>query len=94
VTRSLLNGIPLLVIPMGRDQMDNATRVVTRGAGLSLMDSATEDEIAIAAARLLTEPHFRAAAAKLRKAMAADVASGALVAEMEEIVNRRWRRSA
>ncbi len=41
VMRSLLNGVPLLVIPMGRDQGDNAVRVVARGAGLSLTDSAS-----------------------------------------------------
>ena len=69
VTWSLLNSVPLLVIPMGRDQGDNAARVVARGAGLSVTDSATEEEIAAAVGRLLAEPHFRAAAVRLGKAM-------------------------
>jgi MGT family glycosyltransferase len=94
VARSLVNGVPLLVIPMGRDQGGNAIRVVARGAGLALSDGASEAEIASTIARLLGEPHFRAAAARLGKAMAADLGSFALVAEIEEIATRSWRRSA
>lgn len=94
VARSLVNGVPLLMIPMGRDQEGNAIRVVARGAGLALSDSAAETEIAATIARLLGEPHFRAAAAQLGEAMAADLGSFALVEEMEEIATRSWRRSA
>lgn len=94
VTRSILNGVPLLVIPMGRDQSDNAARVVARGAGLSLDESTTEQEIVSAVSRLVTEPHFRAAAARLGKAMAPDMSPSVLVTEMEAIASRRWPRSA
>jgi MGT family glycosyltransferase len=94
VTRSLVNGVPLLVIPMGRDQGDNAARVVAHGTGISLTDGATEQEIVSAVRRLITEPHFRAAAARLGKVMALDLTSPALVTEMEEIATRSWRRSA
>ncbi|HEY0183374.1 MAG TPA: glycosyltransferase [Rhodopila sp.] len=94
VTRSLLNGLPLLVIPMGRDQADNAARVVARGAGLSLIDGATEGEIVGAVARLLTEPQFQAAARRLGAAMATDLGSPVLVQEMETIAMQPWRRSA
>jgi MGT family glycosyltransferase len=94
VARSLVNGVPLLVIPMGRDQADNAARVVARGAGLSLADSATEEEIVSAVGRLVTEPHFKAAAARLGKAIAPDVTSSVLVTEMEAIATRHQRRSA
>ncbi|MEA2779235.1 MAG: hypothetical protein QOK29_779 [Rhodospirillaceae bacterium] len=94
VMRSLVNGVPLLVIPMGRDQADNAARVVGRGAGLSVSDGATEEEIMSAVARLVTEPHFKAAAIRLGKAIAPDVTSPVLVTEMEAIAGRRWSRSA
>jgi MGT family glycosyltransferase len=94
VVRSLLNGVPLLVVPMGRDQADNAARVAARGAGLSLTDDASEPDIAAAVGRLLTEQHFQAAARRLGEAMTADVASGALVAELEQIAAPRLRRSA
>jgi MGT family glycosyltransferase len=94
VTRSLVNGVPLLVIPMGRDQGDNAARVVAREAGLSLTDSATEEEIVSAVGRLVSEPHFKANAVRLGKAIAPDVTSSVLVTEMEAIATCRWSRSA
>jgi UDP-N-acetylglucosamine transferase subunit ALG13 len=81
VTRSLTHGVPLLVLPMGRDQADNAARVVARGAGLALIDTATEEEIERAVMRLLTEPHFQAAASRLGNAMVAELGSLAVVAE-------------
>jgi MGT family glycosyltransferase len=94
VARSLVNGVPLLVIPMGRDQGDNAARVVARGAGLALADSATEEEIVSAVGRLVTEPHFKAAAARLGKAIATDMTSSIFETEMEAIATRRWSRTA
>jgi MGT family glycosyltransferase len=94
VARSLLHGVPLLVLPMGRDQGDNAARVVARGAGLRLADSATEEEIVSAVRRLVTEPQFKAAAERLGKAIAPDVTSIAFVTEMEAIAARRWQKSA
>jgi MGT family glycosyltransferase len=94
VTRSLTHGVPLLVLPKGRDQADNAARVVARGAGLALADSATEAEITRAVMRLLAEPHFQAAAARLGNAMAPELGSLAIVAEMEAIATQSWRRSA
>lgn len=94
VARSLLHGVPLLTIPMGRDQGPNAIRVVSHGVGLCLADSATETEIAAAAERLLTEPHFQSAAARLSRAMADDLRSSTLLTEVEDIAMPRRRRSA
>jgi MGT family glycosyltransferase len=94
VARSLLHGVPLLVLPMGRDQGDNAARVVARGAGLRLADSATEEEIVSAVHRLVTEQQFKAAAERLGKAIAPDVTSTVFATEMEAIATRRWQQSA
>ncbi|MEJ0094946.1 MAG: glycosyltransferase [Methylocella sp.] len=85
VTRALVNGLPLLVMPMGRDQNDNALRVEARGVGLTLPPTASETEIAAALKRLITEPHFRVAAKRLGEAIAADIDSVGLVREMEAI---------
>ena len=67
VNRALINGVPLLILPMGRDQGDNAARVEAKGAGLRLPPTASETEIASAAARLIFEPHFRLAARPARR---------------------------
>jgi Glycosyltransferase family 28 C-terminal domain len=65
VRRALIHGLPLLVMPMGRDQNDNARRVEARGAGLSLPPSASEAEISRTLQQLATQPHFRIAARRL-----------------------------
>jgi MGT family glycosyltransferase len=85
VARALLNQVPLLVIPMGRDQGSNAIRVAARGAGLSLGMEATQADIATAVTRLVAEPQFRQSAAQLGQAMALDMASPMLACELEEI---------
>jgi UDP:flavonoid glycosyltransferase YjiC (YdhE family) len=89
VSRALMNGLPLLVLPNGRDQDDNAARVEAKGAGLRLPPTASEVEIAAAVNWLIREPHFAAAARRLGAAMKADVNASSLVYEMESIVNAR-----
>jgi MGT family glycosyltransferase len=95
VNRALIHGLPLLVMPMGRDQGDNAARVEAKGAGLRLPPSASEADIAVAASRLIREPQFRECARRLGDAVKADMAASALVSEMEAIVakdavRQRW----
>lgn len=86
VSRALRHGLPLLVMPMGRDQDDIALRVETRGAGLILPPDAAVTEIAAALNRLAGEPHFGVAARRLGEAVATDIEAERLAGEMEEIV--------
>ncbi len=60
--RPVLAGVPLLCLPMGRDQPDNAARIAARGAGLRLAPDVSPEEIGAALTRLLDEPEFREAA--------------------------------
>ncbi|HEX6371084.1 MAG TPA: glycosyltransferase [Longimicrobium sp.] len=85
VMRALAHGLPLLCLPMGRDQDDNAARVVARGAGLRLKPSATPPRIAAAVGRLLAEPGFGAQAARLGRIIADDVAADRAVQELEAV---------
>jgi UDP:flavonoid glycosyltransferase YjiC (YdhE family) len=89
VNRALINGLPLLILPNGRDQGDNAARVEAKGAGLRLPPTASEAEIAAAVKRLIREPHFRIAARRLGDAIKADIDALAVVDEMETIVAAR-----
>jgi MGT family glycosyltransferase len=86
VNRALIHGLPLLVLPMGRDQGDNAARVEAKGAGLRLPPTAPEADIAAAVNRLIGEPQFRECASRLGNAIRADIDASALVSEMETIV--------
>ena len=94
VTRSLVHGVPLLVIAMGRDQADNAVRVVERGAGLSLPEAATTNEIAATVSRLVADPRFHVAARRLGEAIGRDLTSNVMVSEMEGIVATHRRYAA
>ncbi len=94
VTRSLLNGLPQLILPMARDQAANGARVEARGAGLRLPPTASEAEIAAAVNRLIAEPHFKAAARRIGDGIQADIDGSRLVEEMETVAaeGRRVRR--
>jgi MGT family glycosyltransferase len=70
--RPLMAGAPVVAMPFGRDQPDNAARIVERGAGLRLNPDATAAEIAAAVARVIAEPGFRQAARALGARIAAD----------------------
>lgn len=60
--RPVLAGVPLLCMPMGRDQPDNAARIAARGAGLRLEPSASAEAIAAGLTRLVEDVGFRDAA--------------------------------
>ncbi|MBX9686829.1 MAG: glycosyltransferase [Candidatus Obscuribacterales bacterium] len=83
IMRGLLSRSPMLVIPHGRDQNDNAVRVTERGAGLSLMPDASTEAIRASCLRLLNEAQFRSAARELGDRVAEDMENSSLVAEIE-----------
>ena len=82
--RALLSRVPMLVIPHGRDQNDDAVRITERGAGLSLLPYARPKPPA-ACVRLLSEPQFRTAAKRLGDLVAAEAESSTLVRELEAV---------
>jgi MGT family glycosyltransferase len=83
--RPLMAGVPLLCLPMGRDQNDNAARVIHRGAGLTLPANAAPEAIAAAVRRLLDEPAFKAAAQALGAAIRDDEAARDAAAALERL---------
>jgi len=83
VVKALAADVPLLVLPMGRDQGDNAARVVAHGAGLRLKRSAKPVAIAREVGRLLDEPSFGAEAARLGVAIRASAGPAVAVREIE-----------
>ena len=85
VMTALMKRLPLLVIPHGRDQGDNAVRIVHRGAGLSLGNRASKDEMRGAVRRLLDEPAFAEAARRLGDAIAEEVRLSCLIDEVESL---------
>jgi hypothetical protein len=72
ILRALAHGRPLLVIPLGRDQQFNASRVAELGAGLTVPADAPATEIAKAVERLFEESAYTDIASKLATAIASD----------------------
>jgi MGT family glycosyltransferase len=87
VTRALAAGVPLVCIPMGRDQPDVAARVVYHGAGVRLRPSAKPDAIRSAVERVISEPSFRAAAARIGANITADAAAQGGLPELEALAS-------
>ena len=87
VIKALAAGVPVVAMPLGRDQLDNAARVVHHGAGLRLKPKAKPDAIAKAVRRLLDEPSFAAAAERMAAAIAAETAEDRAAAELEALAS-------
>jgi hypothetical protein len=94
VLRALAHGLPLLCLPMGRDQDDNAARVVARGAGLRLRPSANPTRIAYALQRLLRSPDYRERAQRLARTIQEDVSADRVVQELESVAEGGVRQRA
>jgi MGT family glycosyltransferase len=88
VIKALAAGVPVVAMPLGRDQLDNAARVQHHGAGLRLKPKAGSERIATAVRRVIDEPSFRAGAERIAAAIAAEVAEDRAVMELEELASR------
>lgn len=94
IMRSLRHGVPLVVLPMGRDQNDNAARADYHGAGLRLDPSAPAQMLGEAVRRVLCEPSFAERALALGHAIAEEGPGPArLVAEIEDFAARSSHRA-
>ncbi|MBK5292140.1 MAG: glycosyltransferase [Acidobacteriia bacterium] len=88
VMKALAHGLPLVVMPIGRDQKDNGARVEVSGAGVALSPSASAGRIADAIRRVLREPGFRSGAQRMAGIIARDVRTDRAVFEMEALAGR------
>jgi MGT family glycosyltransferase len=87
--RALAAGVPLVCMPMGRDQNDTAARVVARGAGVRVKPTAVAAAIRSAVEAVLREPRYGEAARALRDAMAREAREVDPVALLEELAPRQ-----
>ncbi len=83
VLAGLAHGLPLVCIPLGREQPANAEAVARVGAGLVLEQDAGPDEIAVAIRRAVDDLELRAAAARMALEIDELTQAGAPVAEVE-----------
>ena len=85
--KALAAGVPVVALPLGRDQLDNAARVAHHGAGLRLKPKSSSDAIARAVRRVVEEPSFGASAERMAAAIAVETADDRAVKELEELAS-------
>ena len=83
VIRGLAAGVPLVCMPMGRDQNENAARVVFHGAGVRIGAGAAAPKIADAVTAVLEQPSYRERARALGDQILRDARSSRLIELLE-----------
>jgi MGT family glycosyltransferase len=85
VMKALIAGVPLVVVPLGRDQPDNAARVVHAGAGIRLRKRASASALRAATAQVIEDPRYRAAARRMAGRLAAERDDNLAVDQLEQL---------
>ncbi len=86
VMAAFAHGVPMVCMPMGRDQNANADRVATLGVGLAISADAPTNEIRAAIREVLTNPSFRECAQRMSR-LIDDLGRGErAVAELENLL--------
>jgi len=89
VMESLRAGVPLLCIPISRDQPDVAARVVHRGCGLATSRHSSTEEIRSALGRVLQEPQLRQGAQDLSAAIRRDLEADQGIRQLEILASAK-----
>ena len=85
---ALTFGVPMVCVPLGREQPDNAAHVEAAGAGLVLDRAATVDELRSAITEAIDDDRYRSAARRLAAAIR-DIDGGSqAVMELEALASK------
>ncbi len=87
VITALSAGVPLVCLPMGRDQGDNAARVVWRGAGVRCSSKADVKTLRQAIQQVLEQPQYREGAHQIADGIARDGGSATAIVELEGLAS-------
>jgi MGT family glycosyltransferase len=88
VMKALIAGVPLIVVPLGRDQPDNAGRVVHAGAGIRLRKNATVSALRASVSQVTGDPRYRAAARQMAARLASERDDNLVADELEQVAAR------
>ncbi|MBZ5855481.1 glycosyltransferase [Flavihumibacter profundi] len=85
IMRALANGLPLICLPMGRDQFDNAVKVAYHQCGINLGRKSGASTIRKAIVRLLQDPVFKQNAVRFQKDILAAEQKDIAVSEIKKL---------
>ena len=84
-------GVPMVVVPIGRDQPDNAARVVYHRVGTKVSKRSSPEKFAAAVRRALADEAIRANTRRMAKRLAPDVGAPKAIERLEELAARDVR---
>jgi MGT family glycosyltransferase len=85
VSTALSAGVPLVCLPLARDQGDNAARVVWHGAGVRRASTASVADLRHVMRDVLEQPQYRAAAQRVAAGIAREGGPATAIAEVEQL---------
>jgi MGT family glycosyltransferase len=88
VSAALIHGVPLVCIPLGRDQPANAAHVEAAGAGYTVASTASTDELTSTIMAATADAPVTAAAREMGDVMARYENGGRAVLEVEQLLTR------
>lgn len=86
VIRALAHGVPVVCMPIGRDQSDNAARAEAIGAGVSISHRASTRSIRRAIARAVHDVDLRGNAMRARDVIASEQHGDRAIEELEGLL--------
>lgn len=89
--KALATGLPVVCLPMGRDQNDNAARVVASGTGIRLSPRATVRSLRQAIERVLEDPSFKRQARRMAAHIKLEIQKPRGAIELESMAGVRER---
>jgi MGT family glycosyltransferase len=88
VMRALANGVPIVCLPMGRDQGDNAAKVVYHKAGIRLPAKSDPEKIANAVRKVLNDSEYKKQADIIGKKILEDSKNGNILWELQKLIQK------
>ncbi len=88
INAALADGVPLLCIPDGRDQPDNAARVIACGAGIRVRKNASTRKLRRAITQTLENPSLKDGAGAIASALARSNGAVTVVGMLEQLARR------
>jgi MGT family glycosyltransferase len=85
VNAALADGVPLVCMPAGRDQPDNAARVVFAGAGVKVSERISSKRLRRVIAQALDDPELKRGASEMARALARSDGALAVVEWLEQL---------
>jgi MGT family glycosyltransferase len=83
--KGLAAGVPIVCMPMGRDQNDTAARVVHAGAGVRIHPSASVTKIAEVVTKVLDDDRFLSNARRMSEAIRREITEMDVASEIETV---------